>query len=115
MSEKLQGDALSAGGVFMPEMEIQAPEMTEEEIQAQKEFEREVKELRILANSPAWQRIKEAFLKEINEMKHNMAQTVANQGSLDKIGEEFKIGYLCEQKLKSLIDRVEQSREVENE
>lgn len=48
-------------------------------------------------------------------MKHNMAQTVANQGSLDKIGEEFKIGYLCEQKLKSLIDRVEQSREVENE
>ena len=64
MSNKLQGDALSAGGVFMPEMEIQAPEMTEMEIKAQQEFEREVKELRILANSPAWQRIKEAFLKE---------------------------------------------------
>lgn len=108
------GDALSSGGVFHPEqLEIQGPELTQAELDEQRQFESEARALKILVNSTAWMKIREEFTKEVEDIKHNLAKVAVLEGkSLEDIGMEFKIGQICEQRIMSLINRVEQNKEA---
>ena len=100
-------DILNSGGAFTPEMEVDLPEITADE-KAEIEAEKaEARSMRVLANSTAWQKVKDEFKKEIENLKFEVAQAVEKQGSLEEIGQRFKIYSICESRLLSLIDRVE--------
>ena len=47
-------DILNTGGAFLPELEVARPEVSEEEKEALLAAEEEIRQLRILAKSPAW-------------------------------------------------------------
>ncbi len=100
-------DILNSGGAFTPEMEVDLPEITADE-KAEIEAEKaEARSMRVLANSTAWQKVKDEFKKEIKNLKFEVTQAVEKQGSLEEIGQRFKIYSICEARLLSLIDRVE--------
>lgn len=101
-------DILNSGGTFMPnDLEVEAPKLTKEE-EAEIEAEKsEARDMRILANSTAWQKVKADFKEEIKQLKFEVTQAVENQGSLEEIGQRFKIYSICEARLLSLIERVE--------
>lgn len=105
--EEINLDIIDSGGDFIPEFEVEAPTLSKEE---QEEIEREkedIRQLKILKRSPAWKKVKERFLEEIESMKFNITNTCDDSGSLEKIGQEFRIYRICEQKLTALIEEVE--------
>lgn len=107
-------DILNTGGAFLPEFEVASPEVSEEEKEALLAAEEEIRQLQILAKSPAWTRIKAEFLAEIEKMKYEVVKQNDKGVSLENIGREFQIYRICEQKLISLIERVERG-EIEDE
>lgn len=108
-------DILSSGGTFVPEEDIKEIEISKEEKEAIKAAEREIRETTILLNSPAWQRAKDKFIAEIQEMKNILPEKVENQSSLEDIGLEYKVCMLAEKKLLSFINSVESLQEVKDE
>ena len=102
-------DVLASGGAFIPENEVYKDEMSEEEKKMLETAQRESIELRVLANSPAWNRVKEKFIEKITNLKYDVVKMNENQGSLNEIGQQFKIYEICEKELLSLINEVDQS------
>ena len=100
-------DILNSGGAFTPEMEVDPPEMTANEKAEIKAEKAEARSMRVLANSTAWQKVKDEFKKEFENLRFEVTRTVENQDSLEEIGQRFKIYSICEAKLLSLIERVE--------
>ena len=108
-------DILDTGGSFIPELEIQEPELTKEEQEELNREQEEIRQTNILRQSPAWQLAKTRMLERLEKMKYEIVESCDNGGSLESIGQNFKIYRIAEQKIKQLIEEIEVEEGGENE
>ena len=101
-------DILNTGGDFIPELEVQIPSISKEEEEELKREMEEIKQMRVLSKSPAWKRVRDKLLNDIERMKYKISQDCDNNASLESIGQQFRIYQLCEQKIRSMIEEVEE-------
>nr|DAX29324.1 MAG TPA: hypothetical protein [Caudoviricetes sp.] len=108
-------DILNSGGSFTPEMEVETPTISKSEREQIEREQQEIRDLKIFRKSEAWQNAKKRLFEKLEKMKFEITETCDNNGSLENIGQNFKIYRICEQKVKELINEIEVEDERENE